>query len=427
MNPIVISKQTARRFVLGRQGLWPGRRWKGKRGTRQALLACEAVQLDPLTVIARSQDIVLHSRVLDYKPEYLYQVMYKERGFFDYGGHLYVYPMPELPYWRLHMERRSRNKRVEDYVFTHTDLFEQVRAELTQRGTLGNRDFQVNPLGAWNYRGRKDTSLAMFDMWLSGELMIHHRDGFLRYYDFRENIAPKEFDTQAPEKKAEEFFAHKCIALMGFIREGRWKTDLEYYIHRKIGRDEMNERLDGWIEEGKVVPLQVENNKDKFLVLNEDVPRLELLEAGTTPKAWKPLGPTTLDEVSFLAPLDIVSARGRANKLFDFEYLWEVYKPIHQRRWGYYTLPVLYGDKLVARLDPKLERATMTLHIMGFWVEEDAPVKDPTFASALALGLIRFAKFLKAGKMNISAIQPSTLRREIKAIIKRVSDIVVER
>ncbi len=123
--------------MLGRQGLWPGRRWKGKQGTRQALLACEAVQLDPLAVIARSQDIVLHSRVMDYKPEYLHQVMYKEHGFFDYGGHLHVYPMSELPYWRLHMEKRSHDKRVEDYVFTHPELFEQVRAELVQRGTLG--------------------------------------------------------------------------------------------------------------------------------------------------------------------------------------------------------------------------------------------------------------------------------------------------
>jgi uncharacterized protein len=88
MKPIVISQQTARRFVLGKQGLWPGRRWKGVNGTAQAIRACEAVQLDPLNVAARSQDIVLHSRVLDYKPEYLYKVAYEERQFFDYGGWL---------------------------------------------------------------------------------------------------------------------------------------------------------------------------------------------------------------------------------------------------------------------------------------------------------------------------------------------------
>ena len=309
MNPIVISKQTARRFVLGRQGLWPGRRWKGRQGTAKALRTCEAIQLDPLAVIARSQDIALHSRVLDYKPEYLYQVMYKEREFFDYGGHLDVYPISELPYWRHHMEKRSHDKRVEDYVFTHPDLFEQVRVELTQRGTLGNRDFQGNSLGAWNYRGRKDTSLAMYDMWLSGELMIHHREGFQRYYDFRENIAPKEFDTVASEKDAEDFFARKCIAFKGLMIEGRWKSDLEYYLHRKIRRDEMTERLRCSIEQGLVASLKIEGSSDKFLILGKDVPILKSIEAGKIPKAWKPINQTTLDEVSFLAPLDIVSAR----------------------------------------------------------------------------------------------------------------------
>ena len=425
MNPIVISKQTARRFVLGRQGLWPGRRWKGRQGTAKALRTCEAIQLDPLAVIARSQDIVLHSRVLDYKPEYLYQVMYKEHEFFDYGGHLDVYPISELPYWRHHMEKRSHDKRVEDYVFTHPDLFEQVRVELTQRGILGNRDFQGNSLGAWNYRGRKDTSLAMYDMWLSGELMIHHREGFQRYYDFRENIAPKEFDNVASEKDAEDFFARKCIAFKGLMIEGRWKSDLEYYLHRKIGRDEMTERLKCSIEQGLVVPLKIEGSSDKFLILGEDVPILKSIKAGKIPKAWKPINQTTLDEVSFLAPLDIVSARGRANKLFDFEYLWEVYKPVHQRRWGYYTLPILYGDDLVARLDPKLDRATMTLQIKGFWHEDDAPVKDPAFASALALGLISFVRFLEVSKVDIAAIHPTVLRKEVKAVIKRVSEIIL--
>jgi hypothetical protein len=425
MTSIVISKQTARRFVLGRQGLWPGRRWKGKQGAAQALRACEAIQLDPLVVIARSQDIVLHSRVMNYKPDHLNQLMYKERDFFDYGGHLDVYPMSELPYWRQHMEKRSHEKRVEDYVFKHPDLFDQVRTELLKRGTLGNRDFQGKSVGAWNYRGRKDTALAMYDMWLSGEIMIHHREGFQRYYDFRENIAPKEFDRLASENEAEDFFARKCIAYKGLMNEGRWKTDLEYYLHRKVGREEMNERLERSLEQGLVAPLRVEGSSEKFLVLGEDIPLLNCLEAGKVPKAWKPIKQTTLEEVNFLAPLDIVSARGRANKLFDFEYLWEVYKPVQQRRWGYYTLPILYGDKLVARLDPKLDRTTMTLQINGFWPEDDAPVKDPAFACAFAFGLIRFAKFLDAGKMDINAILPPMLRKELRAIFKKNTEIQV--
>ena len=128
------------------------------------------------------------------------------------------------------------------------------------------------------------------------------------------------------------------------------------------------------------------DGREKYLVLGEAIVALDSLEKGKIPKGWKPKETTTLEEVTFLAPLDIVSARGRAKKLFGFEYLWEVYKPAHQRRWGYYTLPILYGDDLVARLDPKLDRTTMTLQIKGFWHEDDAPVKDVDFADALAKG-----------------------------------------
>ena len=424
MNPIVISKQTARRFVLGRQGLWPGRRWKGKKGTAEALRTCEAVQLDPLVVVARSQDIVLHSRVLNYKPGYLQQVLYKDREFFDYGGGLFVYPISELPYWRVHMERRSHEKRVEDFVFTHDGLFDQVRAELRARGPLGNRDVDGNAVSG-NYRGRKDTSLALFDMWLSGELMIHHRDGFERVYDFRENIAPKKFDYVAGEKETEIFFARKLVAFMGLKQEGSIRGELHNYMRENYSVAEMKSLLGKWKESGMFTPVQVEGRRETYLVLTEDVAALESLENGRVPKGWNPKETTTLDEVSFLAPLDIVSARGRAKKLFDFDYLWEVYKPAHQRRWGYYTLPILYGDDLVARLDPKLDRTTMTLQIKGFWHEDDAPVKDSAFASALARGLIRFANFLEAKRIEIGIIHPPRLQTEVKRIIKRDSELAV--
>src|ERR1041385_2381555 len=96
--------------------------------------------------------------------------------------------------YRGRMEKRSHDKRIEGFVLNHEQLFEQVRAELRKRGPLGNRDLDGNKVGAWNYRGRKDTSLVLFDMWLSGELMMHHRNGFDRVYDFRENIAPREYD-----------------------------------------------------------------------------------------------------------------------------------------------------------------------------------------------------------------------------------------
>ncbi len=417
MEPIILTRQQARRFILGRQGLWPGRRWRGRKGTAEAILACESVQLDPLQATARSHDLVLHSRVLDYKPEHLERAMYRERRFFDYGGLLAVYPMEELPYWRHHMEKRSHAKRVEDFIFDHPGLFERVRQELRTRGPLGNRDLDGNAVARNNYRGRKDTSLAMYDMWISGELMIHHRDDFARIYDFRENVAPRELDHLAPEGEWEAFFAHKCIALKGLMPETGWKTDLEYYVRRKISRDEMHAWRQRWVDQGLIVLVQVEGLAGLHLALTEDVPILEALQAGKLPRAWKPLETSTLEEVTFLAPLDIVSARGRARKLFDFDYLWEVYKPAHQRRWGYYTLPILYGDELVARLDPKLDRSSMTLQIRGFWHEQHAPVNEPAFAEAFARGLLRFAGFRGAQEVNLSGVGVTKLRRQLKRLV----------
>jgi len=423
MTPVIISQQTARRFILGKQGLWPGRRWKGKKGTAQAIRACEAVQLDPLNIIARSQELVLHSRVVDYRPEYLYQVAYKDREFFDYGGWLAMYPMTNLPYFRVHMEKRSHQKRVEEFVLANPDLFEQVRAALKARGPLGNRDLNGNKVG-WNYRGRKDTSLALFDMWLSGELMIHHREEFHRVYDFRENIVPKEFDYVASEKEAEEFFVRKNISFMGLFREGVLKTALQYDMQRNYSRAEASQLLAAWIESGKARQVQVEGGRDTYLILAEDLAALDSLQKGKVPKGWNPIDTTTWEEVTFLAPLDIVSARGRAKKVFGFEYLWEVYKPVHQRRWGYYTLPILYGDDLVARLDPKLDRATMTLEIKGFWHEDDAPVKDIDFANALAKGLMRFAKFLGAKRINVATIKPVALKKQVENTLHESLDLV---
>jgi uncharacterized protein len=418
MNPILISQQTARRFVLGRQGLWPGRRWKGRKGTAQAIRTCEAVQLDPLNVIARSQDIVLHSRVLDYKPEYLYKVAYDERQFFDYGGWLAMYPMSDLPYWRYHMEKRTRDEYVKYHVPDgHKQVLDFVRSELRRRGPLGNRDFDGKRLANQSYRGRKETSVALYDMWLSGELMMHHREGFDRVYDFRENIAPKEFDYVAAEKEAEEFFARKAVAFMGLKREATMCADLKYHLRREYSKAEVLNLVEGWKESGMLKQVQIEDGRDKFLVLAEDVTVLESLEKGRVPKGWNPKETTTLEEVTFLAPLDIVSARGRAKKLFDFEYTWEVYTPAAKRRWGYYVLPILYGDDLVARLDPKLDRTTMTLEIKGFWYEEDAPVKNAGFANALAKGLVRFTKFVEAEKVNLDAITPVGLKRAVKKAV----------
>ncbi len=138
---------------------------------------------------------------------------------------------------------------------------------------------------------------------------------------------------------------------------------------------------------------------------------LERVSAGRVPQAWTPLETTTTEEVVFLAPLDPVSARGRAKVLFGFDYVWEVYKPEQQRKFGYYTLPILWGDRLVARFDSKLDRTTNTFVILGLWLEDEALGTDEAFAEALARGFARFVTFLGASKLDATAIREPLLRR----------------
>ncbi len=412
---LTISPTVLRRFILGKQGLWPGRRWTGLEGTAQALQAIEAVQIDPLTVLARSHDIALWGRVAGYRPEYLTELMYGQRRFFDFGGALFVYPIAELPYWRTYMQRARGQGRTGRYALDHPELLDQVRAAIRARGPLSPRDFAGTERVERQYRGSKDTSIALYALWITGELMIHHREGSVRYYDLRERIAPPALDFAAPTAEAEEFFACKVVSFHGLMRARDWRSTLSGRIHRPIDRDEGAAWLERLLAQGRLARVQVQGQRDSFLALAEDLPQIELLASGMVPPEWQPLGPTTTSEVTFLSPLEIVSARGRAAWLFDFDYVWEIYKPAHTRRWGYYTLPILWGDRLVARIDPKLDRATHTLLIKGFWYEDGFPA-DPAeraaFASAFAHGLHSFAAF-HAAQQIAADVLPQELKQKL--------------
>src|SRR5688572_27794296 len=119
---LTIDLDTARRFILGKQGLWPGRRWRGPEGAMQAMRAIEYLQLDPLQIIARSHDILLNSRVQEYTPGMWEEPAYRRREFFDWGGWLATRPMEELPHWRVVMRReRDGDNRISAMARDHAD------------------------------------------------------------------------------------------------------------------------------------------------------------------------------------------------------------------------------------------------------------------------------------------------------------------
>ncbi|HEX8597348.1 MAG TPA: crosslink repair DNA glycosylase YcaQ family protein [Chloroflexia bacterium] len=414
---LTITTDTARQFILGKQGLWPGRRQRGLEGTEQAMREIEYLQLDPLQIIARSHDIMLHSRVLDYTPGMWEAMTYQQRKFFDWGGWLAVRPMDELPHWRVVM-RRDRDSdygdsRIRQMARDHAGAIAEMRAILHERGTVSNRDFATaTRTRTQSYRGRKDSALALYYLWHTGEVMTHHRENFERVYALTEAVAPAHLIRESDEAEADRFLIKKEVSFSGLARLNRTSDSFRRGEPDRAAKKMLGEML----ADGDIIEVRVEGWKALHYALGSDSEVLRDLSAGRVPEAWKPLETTTADEVVFLAPLDPVSARGRAKVLFGFDYVWEVYKPEHQRRFGYYALPVLWGDRLVARFDSKLDRITSTFIILGLWLEDETLGQDEAFATALAHGFARFLTFLGASKLDAKAIHEPLLHQRISAV-----------
>lgn len=408
-----ISQQTARRFVLGRQGLWPGRRWRGVRGTEQAMRAMEHLQLDPLAMIARAQDLMLASRVIDYRIDDWAVLTYTRRRFFDWGGWLAVRPMDELPYWRTMMQRERSAGRWLDFEREHHAAIVEMRSVLGERGTVANRDFAMQTrVRTTSYRGRKDSALALYYLWRTGEAMVHHRERFERVYALTEVVAPRALIREAPDAEADDFMLRKHVASEGLTRF----LGVSSILHRGAQPGEIRAWRESALVAGDLMEVRVEGWPQPLWALGSDAPDLAAIEAGRVPKKWKPLETSTTEEATFLAPLDPVSARGRAKPLFGFDYKWEVYTPAPQRKFGYYALPVLWGDRLVARFDAKFDRPTRTLQVLGLWLEDEALAVDADFAEALARGFERFLHFLAADGLDVVPVAQHALRRRLEAV-----------
>ena len=413
---VEISAVTARRYVMGRGGLWPGRRWRGLEGTGTAMRAMEDVQLDPLVVVARAHDLALHSRVADYAIDDWAILAYERHQFFEWGGWLAVRPMDELPYFRVLMRREREKGHWLEVERDHHDAIEEMRALLRSGREVSNRSFEMSDRTRIDhYRGRKDSALALHYLWRIGEAMVARRERFERVYALTESVAPASALREVDEAEADDVLARKAVAAAGLARMAGINAA---YVNRlkSGGPGELDDWRTRGLADGSLIDVRVEGWRTPQIALGADAAILAELEGGRVPAAWIPLGPTTTDEATFLSPLDPVSARGRAKPLFGFDYVWEVYKPVEKRLFGYYTMPILWGDRLVGRFDPKLNRATGTLLVLGLWLEDAALAKDAAFADALAAGMRRFMSFLEVRRIDVGAVAQPALRRAMAKV-----------
>ena len=373
----------------------------------------EHLQLDPLAIMARAQDLMLHSRVIGYRVDDWAKLTYGKRRFFDWGGWLAVRPIDELPYWRNLMRRELKNGHWRDVEHEHHATIVEMREVLRERGTVANRDFAMHTRTRTDdYRGRKDSAVALYYLWRAGEAMVHHRERFERVYAPTESVVPKALlDEEKSDAETDDFMRMKHVAFEGLSTV----AGPGYTIYSRNDRAAAVAWRTQAVEEGRLVEVTVEGWKGPRWILAEDADDLATVEAGRVPRSWRPKETTTTEEATFLAPLDPVSARKRAASLFDFDYIWEVYTPAPKRKFGYYALPVLWGDRLVARFDGRLDRSSSTFAILGLWLEDEVLAKDDAFIEAFACGVERFRAFLEATSVDVSGVPQPAIRKRLSA------------
>lgn len=395
------------------QGLWPGRRWAGKDGIRTALRECGRVQVDPLDVVGRNHDLTFASRVADYRREDLDALLYSDRSAYEHGGTMCIFPRERLPLHWSELQHYGLPPRWRAWLRRNQRITNQVLEEIHSRGPLEARNF-LDGEPTENYRSRRREGVALHYLWRAMEILIHHRDGNRKFYDLRERL----FEPLGGPFSLEETRTRAAIELTRLLGlSGRlWLS----YLPGAPGASRRSpEALRSFrrklVDMGRLATVELESEREPGVLRAEDRGLLEQVAQGEVPKAWRPS--SSEPEAVFLAPLDIVSARARAQSLFGFDYVWEVYKPEHQRTWGYYVLPVLIGDRLVGRIEPRKDAPHRTLRIDRAWWE--AGVRPQTLVAPLARGLLRAARGLEMEKVTLADVGPVAFRAALESELDR--------
>jgi hypothetical protein len=410
-----ISADHARRFVVRRQLLDPPRALPAEpESVLRVVDRLGSLQFDPLEVPgARNHDLVLHNRVAGYRRDWCDRWLYGpagERRLIElYNKSLNLLPMEELPFYRVAWTRSAGDYR--DFLAQHAGLADRIRDHIRESGpvsTASFRDVEDRVQWWWDNSVATSTNAAravMEAMFVVGELGISRRDGSRRYYDLIDRLVPagllRTHASEADQARHRLLSRHRGVGLMAVGGPG----ELVLGTGKAPERARTTAAL---VEDGTLVPVAVEGFREARHVLADERP---ILEATAAPVPATP-------SVSFVAPLDpLMWDRRLVRGLFSFDYIWEVYIPEAKRRHGYYVLPLLFGDRLVGRIEPRLTRGSRTLRIAGVWFEDGfSPMEEPHFVPALRTALSDYRRFVGASSVTWPRTRPG---RDLAGALRR--------
>ncbi len=417
-----ISQAEARYLVL-RSQLLDGR--KISAGTRTAaadvINRLGYVQIDTLAVVNRSHHHTLWTRLPDYQEQILHKLQTVDRTVFEYWAHAMAYlPMTDYRFYisRMRNFENPRGRWARDRLEKSRHLLEPVLDRIRAEGPQSSQDFAA-PSGKkrgswWDWKPAK---MALELLFWRGDLMIAERRNFQKYYDLTERVLPPHIDTTPPaEDETGEFLVNRALSALGIAGEGEIRRFLQPYTARDAdmqmaGKTVIARTLKKLTREKHVLPVRIGGaGQQIYYLLKADLEKL--------PEAGK-----TAEEVFILSPFDnLIIQRKRLKKLFNFDYALECYLPAAKRRYGYFVMPVLWGNRFAARLDPKADRKKRLLAIQNLVFEPGSTLFDeflPLFADKLA----QFARFNNCEKIALQKVAPAGMKKTLKAHLKTFINI----
>ncbi len=409
----VVPAAVARRFLVLRHLLAPPRALPpGEASVLRVVDRLGSLQFDPLVIAGRNHDLVLQARIGGYRREMTDALLYERRLLFEaYNKGLSILPIAELPWYRLTWDRH-RVAHDGGAFDEHAPLVEELLERIRSSGPLSSTDVEPRAAIDWYWRPTNQVRALLEALGEAGILGIARREGNRRYYDLAERLFPADLlavrppeREQARHKLLSRYRGHGLLGAAG-PAELWYGTGPAAHDPLQPGRATRGELRADLVEGGTLIPVAVEGLRAPRLVVASDLPWLE--QAAAEVAAGSPPGGVP-DAVSFLAPLDpLCWDRDLLRGLFDFDYVWEVYVPQAKRRWGYYVLPILFGDRFVGRIEPRFDRPARAVRILGTWWQPGFdPLEADGFVPAFAAALTAYRAFGGATRVTFPRDQSS--------------------
>jgi len=397
-----ISRTMARRIALKAHLLDSRLKMpNGKEGIARTVEALGYVQIDTISVIERAHHIVLWTRRADYDPGILHELQSRDRRIFEYVSRaLFYLPMSDYRYFLPRMRRfedpysKWEKQRLEKYGRMMKPALERLRKD----GPASSREL-AEKLGT--RRTSEDmphvTKRALELLSLRGDVMVAERRNFHRIYDLTERVIPTGLDTSMPDDvEVGRYCVRRALGTYGLATA----KEIREYSHA-ADKESISTALRDLSDNGELVSLQLEgeNNSGNYILAET------LVSSGGLRKAKS--------VVQLLSPFDsLIIQRDRVRRLFDFDYTLECYVPPSKRKHGYFVHPILFGEELVGRLDPKADRKSKTLLVQSLLLEPGFDAGD-AFLKTLAARLWGFARFNACENIKVVKSSPSGLCKKL--------------